>query len=61
MPPAAACAPGQLQDDRGIGMRNSYLYRHFRPEFLQLYEKLSLSPDAFSFFAASTEPEAAGS
>jgi hypothetical protein len=38
---------------------NSYLYRHFRPEFLRRHQ-LSLSSDAFSGFAASREPDDAG-
>jgi hypothetical protein len=38
---------------------NSYLYRHFRPEFLRRHH-LSLSSDAFSSFAASDEPNDAG-
>lgn len=39
---------------------NSYLYRHFRPEFLLRHPQLALSSDAFSFFAASPADEASG-
>jgi hypothetical protein len=40
--------------------RNSYLYCHFRPEFLLRHPEFSLSSDAFSAFAADRDAEAAG-
>jgi hypothetical protein len=43
MPPVPPPAPDTL---------NSYLYCHFRPEFLQRHPEFKLSSDTFSKFAA---------
>ncbi len=51
MPPVPP-PPGDAQ--------NSYLYCHFRPEFLLRHPKFVLSSDAFSSFAADRDAEAAG-
>jgi hypothetical protein len=52
MPPVPPPAPDA---------QNSYLYRHFRPEFLQRHPELALSSDVFSRFAvADKDAEAAG-
>jgi hypothetical protein len=53
MPPVP---PPPADEDRG----NSYLFRHFRPEFLRRHPELALSSDAFSRFAATAAPDEAG-